>query len=257
MCFGHDLTSEQRELATAHLGKFLRDFCCYDNPKVHVWSRNNLASFLKLFPSLSLRVNGRAANFQTHSSWATDDNMQLPFVAGDKQQTQIAALQQGLRQYGTHIRITGEPGIGKTRLVFEATKVDDLNPLVIYCDAKQFYGSSLMFHLLEEDNEYYAIVILDECDPDHRARISSKFRSRFLHIRLVTIDTECDYVSEITYIDVPLLDDSGISEIIHQYHVPMDQARKWATVCGGSPRVAHLVGRNLQNNPDDILRARY
>ena len=31
-----------------------------------------------------------------------------------------------------HIRVIGEPGIGKTRLVLEALSVEDLAPMVIY-----------------------------------------------------------------------------------------------------------------------------
>src|SRR5206468_5528481 len=31
-------------------------------------------------------------------------------------------------------------------------------------------------------------------------------------------------------------------------------AKRWAEFCGGSPRVAHVVGNNLKNNPEDILK---
>ncbi|MBE7551762.1 MAG: hypothetical protein HS126_11905 [Anaerolineales bacterium] len=254
VCFGHDLTSAQRKQAILHLKEFLSQDCEYQDPKVDIWSRNNLISFLKPFPSLALRVNRRLRDFQTHSSWANDANMQLSFIPGQSQVQLINALQDGLRQNNFHIRVTGEPGIGKTRLVFEATKADDLRSIVIYCNADNFLGSDLMAEIRGEDNKYQAILILDECDPDKRAIISDKLRFHSPRIKLVSIHSESDNASDVSYLEVPPLEDPNVSEIIQQYGVPQDQARKWATVCSGSPRVAHVVGSNLQKNPRDMLR---
>ena len=52
-----------------------------------------------------------------------------------------------------------------------------------------------------------------------------------------------------------MLDKESISRIIMGYSIPKDAAHKWAEYCGGSPRVAHVFGQNLKNNPDDLLRS--
>ncbi len=254
VCFGHDLTGYQQKQSIGHLETFFREDCQYKNSKVDVWSRNNLASFLKPFPSLILGVKGGARNFQTHNGWANDENMRLTFVPGESQTQQIRALQEALRQNDFHIRIVGEPGIGKTRLVFEATKASDLSPLVIYCNADAFWSSDLMYEIIREDNECHAILVLDECNPDNRASIANKLKGHTPRIKLVSIYSEFDNASDVNYLDVPPLDEVKISKIIQEYTIPEDQARKWATVCDGSPRVAHLVGLNLQSNPQDMLR---
>ena len=101
-----------------------------------------LTGFLESFPSLALQLNGyEGAHFQTHDSWSQNGDMQVPFVQGQSQEELIARIQNELRGE-TKLQFTcaclGEPGIGKTKLVLEATKTDDLSPLVIYCSALQF-----------------------------------------------------------------------------------------------------------------------
>jgi len=257
VCFGYDLTDDQRKKAIEHLETYLSKDCKYKHPKVNVWSRNNLASFLKPFPSLVLSVKRGARAFQTHQGWANDENMQFTFAPGDSQTQRIHTLQETLRQNNFHIRIIGEPGIGKTRLVFEATKTDELRPLVIYCHADAFWGSDLMYEIIREDNEYHIILVVDECNSENRSLIANKLKKQAPRVKLVTIYTEYDNVSDVNYLDVTPLDESMITRIIQEHSaMPEDQARKWATVCDGSPRVAHVVGLNLSRdqNGADILR---
>ena len=58
----------------------------------------------------------------------------------------------------------------------------------------------------------------------------------------------------IRYIDIPPLEDDSISFIIQGYGIPKESAARWAEICSGSPRVAHVIGWNLANNPDDLLK---
>ena len=59
----------------------------------------------------------------------------------------------------------------------------------------------------------------------------------------------------ITYYDIPPLEDEQIRNIIvREYQIPADQANRWVELCDGSPRVAHVIGQNLLNNPEDLLK---
>ena len=240
--------------------KYIRDFleqCDYPNPKVEVWSQNTLCGFLKIFPSLALEVNGRGGVvFQTHRSWARDANMRFSFVSGQSQHELIASIQSELRRNDdtVHVRVWGEPGIGKTKLVLEATRTDDLSPLVIYCSASQFRDSVLMNELLRDDNQFSAVLVIDECDPDSRSYIWNKLRHRGSRIKLITIYNDYEEKSGgITYYDTPLLEREQIRNIIREYNILTDQADRWAELCDGSPRVAHVIGWNLVNHPEDLL----
>ncbi len=258
VCTGIDLVEPQRRNALTHIENYLEQ-CDYRHPKVEVWSQNNLIGFLKFFPSLALWVTGRDnAQFQTHSSWSQDANMRVPFFPGQSQNELIANIQNELRRNDdtVHVRVWGEPGIGKTKLVLEATKTEDLSPLVIYCSASQFRYSDLMIQLLREDNHFSAILVIDECDPDSRFYIWDKLRYRGPRIKLITIYNDYEErAGGITYYDTPPLEDEQIRNIItEEYQIPADQANRWAELCDGSPRVAHVIGWNLVNYPEDLLK---
>src|SRR3990167_6284577 len=233
----------------------------YNNAKIEIWRQNNLIGFLKPFPSLTLRIRGLdRSRFQSHRSWSENDDMKKGFVAGEKQKEFIASLQTELRQNNNeamHIRIYGEPGIGKTRLVLEVTRADDLLPLVIYGDsANEFRDSNLMTEILREDNQFSVILVIDECDPDSRSYIWNKLKNQGPRIKIISIYNEYDDTSgNIVYFDIPPLDNEQISKIIQEYYIPKDRADRWSELCSGSPRVAHVIGVNLKTNPEDLLKS--
>ncbi len=258
VCTGIDLVEPQRRNTLNHIKNYLEQ-CGYSNPKVEVWSQNNLIGFLKFFPSLALWVTGRDnAQFQTHTSWSQDANMRVPFFPGQSQNELIANIQNELRRNDdtVHVRVWGEPGIGKTKLVLEATRTDDLSPLVIYCSASQFRDKALMNELLRDDNHFSTVVVIDECDPGSRFYIWDKLRYRGSRIKLITIYNDYEErAGGITYYDTPPLENEQIRNIItEEYQIPADQANRWAELCDGSPRVAHVIGWNLVNHPEDLLK---
>ncbi len=231
----------------------------YNNAKIEIWRQNNLIGFLKPFPSLALQANERAkARFQTHQSWSRDAEMKKEFKAGQPQKDFISNMQNELRKNGeaVHIRVWGDAGIGKTRLVLEATRADDLRSLVVYCDAaSKFRDSNLLDEILRDDNQFSVILVIDECDTASRSSIWNKLKYRGPRIKLVSIYNEYDDTAgNINYFDTPPLDKEEVSSIIQGYAIPKDQADRWQELCGGSPRVAHVIGWNLKNNPENLLK---
>ena len=227
----------------------------YSNAKIEIWRQNDIIGFIKPYPALALRINRIvSASFYFHEEWANQEEMRKIFIPGEGQVEFIKNVRHELRQQDipVHIRIFGEPGIGKTRLVLESTKPDDLRPSVIYSTAHEFRDSNLMYEIQRGD--YHALLVLDECNSEDRAYIWNVFKPHSNRVKIVTIFTEHDDFSGITYLDVPPLDDQYTSEIIQSYNIPKDQADKWSQECSGSPRVAHVVGANLVLNPDDILK---
>jgi hypothetical protein len=55
-------------------------------------------------------------------------------------------------------------------------------------------------------------------------------------------------------IDCPPLPEDQITAIIASYVPKHTSVWHWAQWCNGSPRVAHAVGGNLQQNPEDLLK---
>lgn len=231
----------------------------YSKASIEICRQNNLIGYLKPFPSLALKANGRSdLRFQTHQSWSVQAEMKKAFKAGPAQEEFISNLQSELRRNSEaiHTRVWGEPGIGKTRLVLEATRGQDLEPLVIYCDAaSKFRESDLMNEVIRDDNQFWTILVIDECDLDSRSYIWDKLKYRGPRIKLVSIYNEQDETSgNITYFSAPLLQKQQTVGIIEEYGIPRDGAERWAAICGGFPRVAHAIGQNLRANPEDLLK---
>ncbi|MDQ5893012.1 MAG: hypothetical protein QG640_22, partial [Patescibacteria group bacterium] len=255
--FGEELSEEQFNNGLAIVTKLLQG-CGYENPKLDIWCQSHLVGFTGIFPTLSLELAGFSnSQFQTHSSWAREHAMTLPLVLGEEQTTFIKNLQLELRKddQANQVHICGEAGIGKTRLVLEATRTEDLAPLVAYYESPaDFKESALLIEVLKEDNHFPVIIVIDECDPSTRVRVWNKLKNLGARIKLVTIWNEHDSrAGEPGYFTAPLLGDDEIKEIISQYGI-LDDTHRWVEFCGGSPRVAHVLGWNLKNNPDDILK---
>lgn len=258
VCFQQELVDEQHRQAVGAIEHYFKQ-CGYPSPRIEVWGQSNLLCFIKLFPSLALNLTGRGGlKFQAHHSWSQDAEMKRPFVVGQAWRDILANIQEELRRIdeeAIHIRIYGDPGIGKTRLVLEATREEDLQPLIVYSSAAGFRDSELMNEILKGDNQFSVILVLDECDKDSRAYIWDKFKHRGPRIKLISIYNESDdTIGNIRYFETPPLEDEQISNIIQTYGVPKEQADKWAELCSGSPRVAHVIGLNLINNPEDLLK---
>jgi hypothetical protein len=258
VCFKQDFVETQRVKSE----NFLRELfsqCGYVNPQVAVWGQNEIVGMLQPFPSLSLYLAGRGhLFFETHKTWANHDDMRVVLELGVAQNEFITNLQSELRRdnEAVLVHVWGEAGIGKTKLVLEATSAEDLEPLVLYCQAARFVESALINELLRPDNAFNVVLILDECNRNHRAGIWNQFKHAGSRIKIVTIYNEFDRATgSIRYFDVPPLGSGEISRIIQGYQIPKEKAQRFTEFCGGSPRVAHVVGTNLLNNPEDLLQS--
>jgi hypothetical protein len=215
VCFKQDLLDSQCRKALDNL-QFVLNICGYESPKIAILSQNNLIGYISTFPSLALQVNGHASSrFQTHHSWSQDAEMRRPFTPGPSHENLFSEVQHALRHDTStvHIRVWGEPGIGKTRFVLEATRTDDLSPLVIYCDsAVKFRDSDLMNEVLRDDNQFFVVLVVDECSQDDSSYIWNKLKYRGSRIKMLSLSHEYDETSgTITFIAIPPLDQEQTS----------------------------------------------
>jgi hypothetical protein len=224
-----------------------------------VLGHGQLLSLIALFPSVALELLGRDdLSFQSFDSWKVQDDMTPALHLAPAQSEVIAHIRKTLQGSDyQHIRVIGEPGIGKTRLVLEALSAEDLAPMVIYSPhAEDFQRSRLFYELLRQDLSYHAIVVIDECTAKERASIWGALKGR-RDIRIITIDhgLEDSWDDQMLVIDCPRLPEDQIAAIIASHLPQHTSVWHWAESCGGSPRVAHAFGENLQRNPEDLLKS--
>ncbi len=257
VCTGTDPVGKEESEAIGHLREFFGD-CGYAKAKVEVWGQTTIIGLLKAFPSLALGVNGLGgANFATHGGWSNQSEMKRSFKTGEKQQSVIQVLQDELRSDGkpVHVRVRGEAGIGKTRLVLEATAADDIKPLVIYTDKpSQLLTGPLMAELVREDSQFNTILVVDECDAENRALIWNKLEHYSPRMKLISISNDLDEPAGRTVVtDAPPLSEEQIVEIIQGYGIPENEARNraliWNKLEHYSPRMKLISISNDLDEP--------
>ena len=225
----------------------------YAGASVEVWGRGAIAGFLRRFPSLRLKVLGvENAGFLLHEEWSGQVEMGRKFHRGKEQEGQIALIRAELRGPGpVHLRVGGAPGIGKTRLVLEATDTDDLRPLVVYAEGPSALAGRGFFAGLC-GGESGAILVVDECDSACQADLHDRLGGK-KGVRLVTICNGGGPAGAAGRLEVKGLDRAGAERVLRHYVGDAPDLGRWAEFCGESARAAHTVGQNLRDNPQDIL----
>lgn len=250
VCFGIDLVDTQRKKAKQELTRLL-NACGYETPSIEIWGAGELRNFFELYPSLCLEISGRQEPFLSHTQWAATEEMSRPFRSNDARSKTIEQIRSSLRSRDpVQIRVCGEPGLGKTRLILEATREDDLSPAVVYWErAEDFLRSQQFRDLRTPHAKYFVILIIDECDFENSARVWNVLKSRSANVRIITIHFEFDErgPSDMVLPELALLDSTDIAAILASYGAPFDIARQYSELCSGSPRVAHIVGENLRD----------
>jgi hypothetical protein len=146
-----------------------------------------------------------------------------------------------------HLRICGQAGIGKTRLVLESLQAEDLAPLVAYYrNAREYRDDGLRTALLREDSDILVILVVDDCDSEDSVEYWNSLRRLGRRVKFVSLYQEVEQSSGSTVLLEPeRLDESQISAILEGYGIEKPDAARWAPECDGSPRVAHIFGQNL------------
>lgn len=230
----------------------------YKSPKIEIWRQNTIRGFLDNFLALRLDIVGIQSNsFYTHKEWHDLSDMSYDLCLGDLQKKFIKDFRTSLRtnNKSQHTRVFGPHGMGKTRIILEVLDCSDLAPITIYVeDPTKLVNNDFINYVSRDKNNTNIILVVDECDSKHQNMIWNALCNN-PSIKLITIFNERDESSGTTIRrDVPLLSNEEIEKILHdEYKVDKNKLKKWAYFCESSPRAAHMLGQNLQNNPDDVL----
>jgi hypothetical protein len=230
----------------------------FQNCSLHVFQQNQIAAFLNHHLPLASHAQMKSfRNLRIHREWGAEIESLAPLRVGAPQEGFIGQIREELRQQAvvSHLCIWGEPGIGKTRLLYEATSTEDMSSSVAYFRSPHALEQSGVIDELVHNTAKSAIVVVDECDSRDRENIWRQLRGLGSRVRLVTVQHDpCESSGTTVALQIPALAQAQISEIIQQHGVSKADADRFAEYCGGSPRVADVVGWNLRNNPDDLTR---
>jgi hypothetical protein len=261
MLFGNDGVETEEDATENAIRKFLGEMDAkYKDAKVKVWRQSRICGLLRQFPGVSLQIKNRAdLGLLTHDQWTARLDMRQAFVAAPDQQKVMESLRAAIRdgsQGAIHVRLIGEPGVGKTRLILETLRERDLKPLVLYAEKGSDVNGSVMA-AIRAASHARVVLVVDECSADVRSSLTRSFGGSGPNLTIVSIyqdEEEGDRSPEYRLFAVPPLSNQEIETILKSYDVDPAYAKGWSEMCDGSPRVAHVVGLNLREQPDDPLR---
>ncbi len=250
--FGSDKPDDEDEKAASLIRAAIADIdsTLKSKGRIEVWRQNKLCGFLRDFPSICFSIkNTSLSNLCDIKDWESLADMNRPFVKSEDRDNAITALRESLTDGAVQspIRIIGEPGIGKTRLVLEALKEESLAPLVLYASRPSDIPPGFLRGLLRQDDQSRCILVVDECDGGTFRDICNQVLIAANRVKVVSIFN--DHESEepgIAKLCVEPLPQEGITEIIATYGISQYDAARVASLCGGSPRVAHILGEQMR-----------
>ena len=238
--------------------------CGRGGARVEVWTRGMIGGVARRFPSIALGLHGAGhAGTNGHLEWSGHADMGHAFRRGHAENEVMGRIRACLRGGAgaggaapAHAVISGAPGSGKTRIVLEATRTDDLAARVVYA-AGPDEGHAAIDELSQRWRDWEgAILVVDECSPSHRARMWNRLAHGQSGIDLVTMNSEAEDTSgPAEHIAVGDMGGEQIAEIIagRAPGIGGAEAERWAESCTPSPRAAHMVGENLARDPGDVL----
>jgi hypothetical protein len=156
--------------------------------------------------------------------------MRLEFIAAPEQQGVIDNLRSALRDDGRsslHIRVLGEPGIGKTRLVLETTRADDLRTLTLYAD-RGMKADGALVSALHRAKSARVILVVDECGPETRYELVQSLSSLGPNLKVVSIyqdRDEADRAPEYSLCEIPPLPTHEVETILTTYGLDIATAK--------------------------------
>ncbi len=260
ICTGHDLTPEQRNKARDQIAAVLKavGYSGYAD-RIDVFGASQLATFIERYPGVaSLLTTDPIQEALVFEEWARDDHMSNSFQISKEQSELIDQIRKGLFDDVKHIRVLGEPGLGKTRLVLEALRDVNIAPLVLYIGNGSRFGQSRLFRqMLKAPSDKPLILVIDELPEHEMAEIWRSLKSRCGQLKIVSLDHGHDETqdNEIQRIYAPPLSDETIKKILIARLGESRELDRWVEICEGSPRVAQAVADNLRANPADLLRS--
>lgn len=260
ICTGHDLTPMQRSSARSEIASVLAKAGYPDyESHIQVLGASQLLEFAERYPgTASLLTTDLIQEAFVLEEWRHDAHMSNTFEICAKQDELISQIREVLQGEVKHLRVLGEPGLGKTRIVLEAVKDKNIAPYVLYIQHGAEFGQTRLFRqLIRTKYDWPLVLIIDELQEEEMSGIWRHLKARCGQMKLITLDHGRDVTSdnEIIRLHAPRLSDETIKKILANGSGISNELDRWVQICEGSPRVAQAVAENLRANPQDILKS--
>jgi len=219
-----------------------------DAPKARILAASDIATWANSFPALVLRYfHPQLATSCLHlDKWKkniTDVTPEfVPVPAWNKASDMIKHHIDFMKEVpDVVLPISGEAGVGKTRLVYEClASFEGARNFVIYADDEQ--KALELARLLANDSSLKAILVADECSINTRVHLNEVLRGAKERVRVIAIDNSGERPScwEVPEIWLERIPREIVEKILAKNYpeVPEERRRAYADLAGGFVRLA-------------------
>jgi hypothetical protein len=260
LCTGHDLTPKQRNDSKNQIIKVLAGCGVTEySGEIRVLGATQICEYVARYPGVAKMLGiDPVQDAWVYQVWELDSHLQNAFVPSPEQSELINGIRAALSGQIKHIRLLGEPGLGKTRLVLEALREPHFAASTLYIPHGMQFGESALFReLLKATPTKPLFLVLDELPEREMSEVWRHLKSRCGYLKVISLDHSSDDTrdDEILRLHAPLLSSETIRKILMDRAGESRELDRWVGICEGSPRVAQAVGDNLRANPDDLLKS--
>ena len=208
-------------------------------------------------PALIEALLGVGLDLIPFERWSRIERLDNPFRTDGALENRLVDLRVRMSQPGAVTRVTGAPGDGKTRTVLEALRGSGFEGTVLYALQRTDLHASFVSYLRQTPGVECTVVV-DEVDDADADRLRDAFTGMPPNVRLVTIGSDAG-AARIDALRLPAASVRLLAEIVGAI-VPglSDETRsRVAHACEGSPKLAVLIARRIQQEPDLVAPHRY
>ncbi len=218
-----------------------------EEDRIIVYEANSLARWASRFPALaaSRLIGGPGRAVSDFEAWA-GTQLRLAFWVADQPRTEAirAIRDQLIAPDGLEVRVQGESGIGKSRLVLEALDDESLRPLVAYIPDERQATAELMSQLSAKERS--VILVVDDCDAERHGKLADQLPRRG-GVRLITIGPAGPAVNRVPILQVSALSDGERGDFLKaNYPQLRTEARLFIAAYGeGNMRMTILLANAI------------
>jgi len=226
----------------------------YSNPKIRLYSASKIISFAERFPALIAKLKPQLFECIPYQIWSEDVNVSTPktFIE-DKNRTKIIKeIRERMRdgkEEAVFVRITGLPGVGRKRLVYEALSPYDIKNRVIFVRSEAFRNSRLFNYILTDNNLNVIMVIVNCSNRDHNY-YCNRMGNKGSRLAVITISDESgDVPPPTTRYNLKPLSKEKLKELLNNEYPDLNTSLKsrFSEIAEGYPKIALLLVENYRS----------
>ncbi len=182
-----EAAAERRRMALATKAVELGLIAADNRRRIRLYDGNALSRWASHYPALAVSrlAGGPGSMAIDFEAWSRKRPHQRSWIPDVHRESAIAGLRVRIQTVGVvDLRVQGDSGVGKTRLVLEALREAKLSPLVAYVDDPSALSGELIQHLI--DDRRTVILVVDECPADRHAKLTDQLPADTT-LKLITI----------------------------------------------------------------------